>query len=294
MLFAQIETFLAIARTGNVSRAAELLFVTQPAVTVRLRQLEADLGEKLFERSGKGMVLTEAGLALLPFAERAVNALRDGREHLERLRHDGGGSLVVAAAPGVSAYALPAILERFTTQYPNVEIKVKTGHTEDVLDLVLREEVQLGIGRSIRHPDIVTIPLYEDELVLVVPRQHWLGPHNEASLEDIVDDRLILFDRESSYYEMTEAMFRSAGIKTPRMMELDNLEAAKRMVEHGLGVALLPRVAVIRDVAEGRMRLVSPIDGPAAHRQIVAFRRRNVSQPSAVANFLQIAQRVAG
>lgn len=294
VILAQVEAFLAVARTGNVSRAAEELYVTQPALTARLKALEADLGELLFERSGRGMTLTEAGRAFLPYAQRAVAALEDGRGRLDQVRRGMGEQLKIAATPGVSAYALPAMLERFTIQFPGVTVSVRTGHSEDVVDLVLREDVQVGIGRSIRRHDIRSVPLYEDEIVLVVERQHWLTASPVASVRDIAEDCLILFDRASSYYELTHSLFRTAGIVPVRTMELDNIEAAKRMVERGLGVAFLPRQAVIRDVAEGRLYLISLETDTPIRRPIVAYRRRDAADEAAVVNFLRIARQAIG
>jgi DNA-binding transcriptional LysR family regulator len=294
MLLAQARAFLAVARIGNVSRAAEELYLTQPALTARLKALEADLGEVLFDRSSRGMTLTDAGRAFLPYAQRALNALEDGRGRLDELRRGVGEQLRIAATPGVSAYALPSMLERFTASYPAVTVSVRTGHSEDVVELVVREEVHVGIGRAIRRPDIRSVTLYEDEIVLVVERHHWLTASPMASLRDIAEDRLILFDQSSSYYELTRTLFRTAGIIPTRTMELDNIEAAKRMVERGLGVALLPRQAVIRDVAEGRLYLIPLETETPVRRPIVAHRRRDAAEIAVVINFLRIARQSVG
>jgi DNA-binding transcriptional LysR family regulator len=108
----QIEAFLEVARRQNLSRAAEALFVSQPTLTARLQSLEASLGEQLFVRTRRGMRLTEAGDAFLPYAEHALRALADGRERLEELRRGVAGRLVLGAPPTVSTYTLPALLAR--------------------------------------------------------------------------------------------------------------------------------------------------------------------------------------
>jgi DNA-binding transcriptional LysR family regulator len=131
-------------------------------------------------------------------------------------------------------------------------------------------------------------------LVLVVERHHWLTAWPIASLRDIADDRLILFDRSSSYYEPTRALFRTAGIAPARTMVLDNIEGAKPMLEHGLGVALLPRRAVIRDVAEGRLYLIKLETETPVRRPIVAYRRRDAGEVAAVVNVLRFARRSVG
>src|SRR5215472_12485616 len=207
MQLAQIEGFLEVARRGTVSRAAENLFVTQPSLTARLLSLEQELGEPLFVRTRQGMRLTDAGRAFLPYAERAMRTLRDGREALAEVREGGSGQLLLAAAPAVSTYLLPALLERFATAHPRVDVAVRTGHSEDVQQMVLRDEVQLGLGRALIHPDIELHSFYEDELVLAVPPDHHFTTAEAVSLGDVGQERLILFDRTSSYRELTEAAF---------------------------------------------------------------------------------------
>lgn len=290
MLLAQVESFLVVARTGNLSRAAEQLYLTQPTLTARLKALETEVGQDLFVRTARGVRLTEAGREFLPYAERATSALREGREHLEELRRGVQGTLAVGASPGVSTYLLPTLLERFAALHPSIVISVRTGHSEEVLDLVLNEEVHVGLGRVLRHPAIHATPLYEDELVLVVHPDHRFAHQPCVPVPELAQERMILFDRTSSYYDLTQALFLQAGIVPASVMELDNIEAAKRMVERKLGVALLPRTSVVRDVSAGRMR-VAQIEGePAIRRPIVAFRRRDVSLSPAASAFLQLAR----
>src|ERR1700736_4393136 len=260
MLLAQIEGFLEVARRGNVSRAAEAMFVTQPTLTARLHALERELGEPLFARTRRGMRLTDAGRAFLPYAERAMRAVRDGRQALNDARSASAGRLVLGAAPAVSTYILPALLQRFAAAYPRVEVAVRTGHSEDVLQMLLREEVQLAMVRALRHRDIESIPLYDEELVLVVPPGHAFADRNRVGIADLSSERLILFDRTSSYYELSQTFFLSLGVTPREAMELDNIEAAKKMVERRLGVPLLPRPAVSGEIAAKTLSLVTATD----------------------------------
>ena len=282
MLLAQIESFLEVARRGNVSRAAEATFVSQPTLTARLHSLEAELGEKLFVRGRQGMRLTDAGFAFLPFAERAALAVKEGRGAIAELKSASAGQLLLAAAPAVSTYLLPPLLEKFARAHPRVEVAVRTGHSEDVLQAVLRSEVQLGLGREIRHHEIELRPFYEEELVLVVASSHPFVRRQSVSMAELATEQLILFDRTSSYYELTQAAFLNAGVAPRSMFELDNIEAAKKMVERGLGIALLPRTAIGAEVLHGSLRSVPIADGIPLRRRIVAMRRRDAGIPSGV------------
>ena len=282
MLLVHIEGFLEVARLNSVSRAAETLYVTQPTLTARLHALERELGERLFVRARHGMRLTDAGRAFMPYAERAVRALREGRRAIDELETGHAGQLQLAAAPAVSTYILPAVLENFVAAHPRVEVAVKTGHSEDVLRMVLSDQAQVGLGRALRHPDVVLQPFYEEELVLVVAPDHPFGRQGKATMAELGSEQPIMFDRTSSYYEITHAAFLAAGVSLRGMMELDNIEAAKKMVERALGVALLPRTAVSRELAAGALARVELSDGAPIRRSIVAMRRRDAGEPSGV------------
>jgi DNA-binding transcriptional LysR family regulator len=283
----QITAFVEVARRRSVSRAADALFLTQPALSARLQRLEADLGAQLFVRTSRGMRLTEAGEAFLPYAVRALNTLADGRSLVDSFERGGAGRLALGAAPAVSTYVLPLVLKRFSVGYPRVELSVRTGHSEEVLELVRREEVDLGLVRALRHPDIVSTPLYEDRLILVVEPGHRFVARGKIELDEISREQLILFDRTSSYHDLTSALFRGAGVQPVGVMELDNIDAAKKMVQEGFGVALLPHTAVTEELASGSLREVAVADAEPVRRQIVAIRRRDGGAPTgAVATFL--------
>ena len=289
MLLAQLSAFVEVARSGSVSRAADTLFVTQPALTARLQRLEDDLGASLFVRTPRGMRLTEAGDAFLPYAVRALETLADGRQLVNAFERGGAGRLALGAAPAVSTYVLPSLLKRFALGHPRVQMSVRTGHSEEILELVLRERVDLGLVRALRHPDIESTPLYEDELVLVVEPGNELAARGRIELAELGDEQLILFDRTSSYTELTNALFRGAGVVPLGVMELDNIDAAKKMVQQNFGVALLPQTAVAEELAAGTMRQVEITDAAPVRRQIVAIRRRDGGPPAGtVAVFLSM------
>jgi DNA-binding transcriptional LysR family regulator len=273
MLMAQIEGFIEIARQGNMRRAAYAMSISQPALTARLQALEAELGAALFRRSHAGMVLTPAGRAFLPYADRSIEAIRTGSSLLRELEHGVIGELALAVAPAVSAYVLPEILVRFTVRHPDVRLLVRTGHSEEIVDLVAHGEVELGIVRQLRDARVHSRPLYEDELVLVARPDHPFAEAGRVDVSEISRAQLILFDRTSSYYDVTNALFRVAGVAPRGVTEVDNIEAAKRMVERGLGVALLPGTAVADAVAAGLLREIELAGTATIRRRIVAVER---------------------
>ena len=280
MLLAQIEGFIEIARLGNMRRAADSLSISQPALTARLQGLEEELAAALFRRTHTGMVLTPAGRAFLPHADRAIEAIQSGASLVRELEHGVIGELALAVAPAVSAYILPEILVRFTERHPNVRLRVRTGHSEEIVDLVVRGEVELGIVRQLRDARVRSRPLYEDDLVLIARPDHPFAVAGTVDVSEIRHAQLILFDRTSSYNDLTNALFRVAGVVPRGITEVDNIEAAKRMVERGLGVALLPGTAVADAVAAGSLREVVLTGAATIRRQIVAVERPGVRPTS--------------
>jgi DNA-binding transcriptional LysR family regulator len=139
---------------------------------------------------------------------------------------------------------------------------------------VLTDQVQIGLVRVLQHPEIEAHPCYEDELVLVVQPAHPFGVRGSVTLEEVAREGLVLFDRTSSYYDLTRGLFLDSGVVPATVMELDNIEAAKKMVEQGMGLALLPRVAVQRELALGTLVAVSIDDAPIIHRPVLAIHRK--------------------
>ncbi len=154
--------------------------------------------------------------------------------------------------------------------------------------MVPAKEVQPGLARDMDHPEVESVPLYEEELVLAVGVGHAFAERRSVDLEELGGERLILFDRASGNHEITRSLFEEAGLAEPEVVELDNIEAAKRMVEHDLGVSFLPRSAVLQAVASGRLRTVGVEACPKLRRSIVALRRKDVPPTGAAASFLSL------
>jgi DNA-binding transcriptional LysR family regulator len=290
----QLEAFVQVAQHQSFSRAAEALFLTQPSVTARIQSLERELGEPLFERNGRGVRLTEVGSSFLPYAQRVLKALQEGRDALEGLRSLQLGALRLGSAFTVSTYVLPRILKTYHERFPGVEVSVKAGRSEEVLRMVLGDDVQAGLVRAVVHPDIETIQLYEDELVLVTNPEHPFAARGEARLEDVGREPLILFNKGSSYHSLVQDLFRRAGVVPWTAMELDSMEATKKMVEEGLGIAMLPRVSVEREIKLGVLAEIKLRDAESPRRRIALIYRRNRRPSRTVVAFLNLLHEIYG
>jgi DNA-binding transcriptional LysR family regulator len=286
--FRQLEAFVQVAAHQSFSRAAEALQLTQPSITARIQALERELGEEMFERSGRGVRLTDAGAIFLPHAERMLQMLREAKEGVEEVRGVGAGRLRLGSALTISTYVLPRILRTFHSRYPGVEVIVHTGRSEQVLNMLLSDEVRMGLTHSLVHADVETIDLYEDEVILVANPDHRFAANHQATIEEVSNQPVILGDRGSSYYALTHGLFRQAGVVPNVIMELDSLEATKRMVEEGLGIALLPRVCLERELKQGLLAEVTITDAPAISRQIALIYRKSRKQTRTAHAFLEV------
>ena len=248
MEIGQLEAFLQVAQHHSFSRAAEALELTQPSLSARILTLEREIGEPLFHRIGRGVRLTDAGRALVPYVQRAMESLKEGRDALDASHHASVGKLHIGSARAICAYVLPGIVETFRQSHPGIDVAIKTGRSSDVLEMVLAEEVQVGLTRTIVHPDIEVRHLYDEHVVLVTHPSHPFARAGEASIYDVAHEPLILYDKESSYFVLINRVVREAGIVPNVQMDLDSIEATKRMIERGLGISFLPRNSLRREL----------------------------------------------
>lgn len=286
MDFGQVEAFLQVATHKSFSRSAEVLQLTQPSITARIQALERELGEELFERSGRGVRLTDAGNAFRPYAERIMQTLQEGRDAVEDVRNVQMGSLRLGSALTISTYVLPRILHSFYQRYPGVDVLIRTGRSEQVLNMLLGDAVQVGLVRSLANTEVETIHIYDDEIVLVCYPAHPFAATSKATVAAAAAEPIVLFDRGSSYYGLINGFFREAGVIPNVAMELDSLEATKRMVEEGLGIALVPLVTAERELAAGTLVKVDLVDAEPIKRPISLIYRRHRKRPRTVQAFI--------
>ena len=283
----QIEAFVEIARHGSVTRAAQSLYLSQPTVTNRLQSLEAEVGESLFSRVQYGVVLTEAGKTLLPFAERALQSLNEGTSALKEL-HDGTrGTLYVSSVRLISNYVLPALLERFSVRRPAVQVVIRSDHTEEIVARVLNSDVQVGLCYKVRHADITTARLYDDELVLVVYPDHPFSHRAEVSVQDVAGESLALLVG-ADYFQRVSEVFGSAGLGVPASkFQIDSVDVVKLIVQKRLAISFLPLIALQRELELGLLKVV-PMEGvPRIQREMVAIYRKNSGLTGIARAFLE-------
>ena len=264
----QVEAFLAVGTFGGFRRAADALRLTQPAISARIRALEDSLAVKLFERGKNGLALSAAGRALRPHAEQLLHAVAQARQAVHDLRPASAGALQIASVLSICTYLLPDVLKRFQAVDPKVLITIRSGHSKEVLEMVLRGEAEIGLARSLRHPEVETLSLRDDPLILVAQPAAWPGPARRARLEEVADRPLIFFDRGSGDWALTHGLFRRAGFVPNVALEVETIETAKKMVERGIGFAFLPLLAVGRELRRRTLAAIEITDAEPISRSL--------------------------
>jgi DNA-binding transcriptional LysR family regulator len=272
----QIETFLAVASYGGFHRAAKALRISQPAVSARIHMLEDALGATLFVRSRSHVALSPAGKALRPHAENLLRAVSLARQAVHEHRPAvASGVLSISAGLSISTYLLPDILKKYRSANPKVVVNVRSGNSMQVLKMVLDGDVELGLARSLNHPEVETESLRDDPLLLVVHPRHPVARKPRAKLEEVEAWPLVFYDRGSSDWTLTNGLFRRAGLLPNVVLEVEGIEACKRMVLRQLGLAFLPQLAVMHELKAGRLRSIQLTDAEPLHRSLDVIRSRH-------------------
>ena len=288
----QLEVFLTVAREGRFSRAAEKLFRTQSAVSQTIHKLEEELGEPLLDRSSRDGLLTDAGRVLQEYAERLLNLRSDAQEALVELRELHKGKLAIGANEFTALYLLP-VLGEFRRLHPMIKIVVQRALGSHIPDDVLRHNSELGVlTYDPQEPQLCSTVVYLDELIFVVPPTHPLARAQQVSIRQLGAESFVAHIVSSPYREKVIQAFKRH--KTPLHMdiELPTLQAIKRFVAMGNGVALLPEISVENELARGELVRIA-VRELRLHRKLRLVYRKSASLSHAARAFLKVAETIA-
>ncbi len=270
MEMSQFRTFRAVAETLNFTRAAERLHLTQSAVSHQIKALEEELGEPLFIRAKRGVKLSQAGKIALEYVERILDEAEALREMISGRERSPVGRVRVAAATQAFVYLFAPLFESFMDSHPGIDLSFRTTvSTDQTVADILNGAGDVGFASvAVYSPNLQVTKLFEDELVLVVGKDHRLAKKRSATVEEIQREKLILFERGASIRRFTEHFFDQIGVRPDLALESNDTYFIKLMVERGHGASLLPKWAVRDEVLSGRL----------AQLQITGHRlRRSVS-----------------
>ena len=254
----QLRILKAIAEQGSFKKAADILYVTQPAVSLQIQNLEKQLDIIIFDRGGRKALLTEAGQLLLDYCQRILNQCDEACKAVEDLNNLKGGTLIVGASQTTGTYLMPRMIGLFRQKYPDVSVQLQVHSTRRTGWNVANGHIDLGIIGGQLPPELESLleitHFATDELALVLPSQHKLSQEKELTKEDLYSLNFVTLDSQSTTRKVVDELLRNSGLEIQRLkveMELNSLEAIKNAVQSGLGAAFLPVVSIERELASG-------------------------------------------
>jgi DNA-binding transcriptional LysR family regulator len=269
----RLVVFRAVAELRSFRKAAEELYLTQPAVSLQIKALEEDLGIQLFDRTGSRIALTPAGNKLFAYAQRVHALLAEAEDAVTSVGGEHSGHLALGASTTIAQYVLPRLLGEFRRQNPRVKITFVSGNTEHIVDAVVQQKVALGfIEGPAQNRDVRTEPFLVDELVLIVPAAHEWAERVSIPCAEIGSAPLLMRERGSGSRRVVEIALEKHSLKRSQLqvvMELDSTEAIKSAVEAGLGVGFVSRWAIIKDQRSGGGFRVVEIEGMRVRRDFL-------------------------
>jgi DNA-binding transcriptional LysR family regulator len=248
----RLKVFRAVAEHLSFRKAAERLFLSQPAVTLQIKALEDDLGVRLFDRAANRISLTPQGARLLRYAKKIATLVSQAVQELAAGEGQLSGELALGVSTTIAQYVLPRLIGAFLGEHPRVKLLLQSGNTEEIVELLIERKVSIGLieGPS-RHREIRAEPFMEDELVLIAPPQFENG---RMSREQLTSASLLMREQGSGSRRVVETALEKAGIKLKafhHVMNLDSTEAIKSAVEAGLGVGFVSRWAISKELELG-------------------------------------------
>ena len=285
----QLEVVVAVAQEKSFSRAAETLHRTQPAVSQAIRRLEAELGEPLFDRSSKDGTLTAAGAVLFEFAQQMLNLRLHAHTALKELKDLHRGKLTLSANEYTVMYLLP-LVPVFRARHPHIKIEVKRSLASRIASEVLGRETEIGIvSFKPNDPTVAAMPVLMDELALIVAPDHPLAGKTIVSVRELGAESFIAHNVPSPYRERVISTFQKYKTPLNISMELPTLEAIKRFVERGMGVALVPRLTAQAELARGQLAALT-VREMKLERRLHLIYRKGATLSHAARAFLRVAK----
>lgn len=259
----QLKAFYYAAKCASITVAAEKLFVTQPAVSMQIRALEAQYDVILFDRRKKKLELTETGRALYEVADRIFSLVGEAERRLGGTAPSSARILRIGSTKTLVRYLLARHIYKFQESYPRVQIQIDEGSSRQMVRSVLEKHNDLAIVGRIDYDDrLEVIPFSRDELVVLASPSHPLAHKDHVSIRDLAHENLILRESGSGTRRLVDRVLEEYAVKCSAFIESGNVDFIKELVRLGNGVAMIAQMGVDRDVNEGRLTVVPLREGP--------------------------------
>lgn len=278
----QFRAFYLTAREGSVTRAADLLHVTQPAVTMQIKALQEDVGVKLFAKYGKNIRLTDAGQAMFQYAQRIFAIVEEVEYALKGYAHGTQGSLTLGTTRSFARHLMPGLLSTFQEKHPKVKVALAEGNSSEIAEGLVRFKYDLGIiGRMPMDERLKVVPFSREEFSLVVPMDHPLASRQEVSLAELSNEPIIIREQGSGSRHAIVSLFESQQFEPSFVLEAGSVEFIKEYVIKGRGISFLYRPEIEREARQGLIKPVRIKEGPLfVHTDIVFPKDAQLSPPA--------------
>lgn len=290
-MLSKLEAFIEVARTKNITTAADNLYTSQPSVSMKIKALEEQLNAKLFDRTKKMMHLTAEGKVFLHYAESISDLYNEATTIINNFKTLKRGTLSVAAGSYYGSYLLPNMLGHFKSKYPGIHIQIKMAFSEVVIRDVLVNNYELGfIGETEyvkKYPNLVCKTFLKDELVLIFSSKHPCTQMNSVDIQSLQDETFIKSNRSSALRKKLEKSFQNDNIEFKNSIILNNVESIKRAVENNLGISILPKMAVEREIKLGFLH-TAKIENISLSRELHYVYRNDKVLSRAAEEFLEM------
>lgn len=269
----RLVVFRAVAEQQSFRKAAEELYLTQPAVSQQIKTLEEELGAQLFDRSGRRIRLTEAGRLLLDHARQSCALLERAGDEIAALSGSFGGELALGASTTIAQYVLPGLMGEFCRTHPRVRPQLLSGNTEHIVEAVELGRVALGFIEGPPRSNGVTVePFLRDELVLIAPLNKVWSKTKDLPVAELARLPLLLREHGSGTRRIVELALERKGLRVGALriaMELDATESIKSAVEAGVGAGFVSRCAIAKDLRLGKSFRIVPVNGLKVERDLL-------------------------
>lgn len=261
----RLQVFHAVARLLSFTKAADTLHMTQPAVTFQIRQLEEHFNTRLFDRIHNRISLTEAGAVVYGHANHIFDLYAEMERSVREITGETNGYIVIGASTTIAEYMLPALLGDFKNSYPNVTIQLKVSNTDGIVSMVENNTIDLGVVEShVNNKNLTVEPCRDDDLVVIVPPNHALANHNILNFQEILAFPFICREEGSGTRDVINeymGRFEGCAVGLRIAMELGSPEAVKGAVEAGMGISIVSRATIQKELRLGTLVEI-PLDPP--------------------------------
>jgi DNA-binding transcriptional LysR family regulator len=283
MHFRQLRTFLSVATTLSFTKSAAQLHLAQSSVTEQIQSLESDLGVQLFDRAQRKLALTAAGQRLVEHAKQILALTNEARAAVAEAANAAVGELAVGGLDTLCAEWLPAILSRYETQCPDVQVLLRTGNSAELRHGLMEGtlDVRFSFSSASTDTELSSIEVGREPLVIILPMDHPLSRQRSLTAEDFLDEKFLVTQSGCIYRRMFDDAFATSHPHRPRIVgELAGLSAVCAMVQAGVGCAIVPRLAASRALEDGLVAAVPWIGAEATVPITVSWNRRQSARPA--------------